>query len=187
MNKKKIEKAFKMVDRSNFLPQNIRKYSHLDQPLLIGYGQTISQPSTVKLMLEWLDVKGGQKILDVGSGSGWTSALLANLVGNNGKVIAVERIPELVFFSKNNCEKLNIKNVQFLLADGKLGYKKEAPYDRILVSAASEEIPNELIRQLKIGGKLVIPIKNDILEITKKSDYKNEIIIHPGFIFVPLV
>lgn len=186
-NDEKLEKAFKIINRANFLPENVQKYSNLDQPLLIGYGQTISQPSTVKLMLAWLDINDGQKILDIGSGSGWTSALLANLVGKNGKVIAIERIPELMLFGKNNCEKLGIKNIKFVLADGKVGYKEEEPYDRILVSATAKEIPQELISQLKINGKLIIPIKNDILEITKKFDDKNEIIVHPGFIFVPLV
>lgn len=187
MTNTRLDKAFDIVDRSNFLPENLKAYSKLDQPLSISHHQTNSQPSTVKLMLGWLGVQEGDKILDVGSGSGWTSALLANLTGKNGRVIAIERIPDLMLFGKDNCEKLGIKNIEFVLADGKIGYEKEAPYDRILVSAAAKDIPISLLGQLKIGGKLVIPIRNDILEITKRSDDKNDIVVHPGFIFVPLV
>src|SRR3990167_1867675 len=106
-----IEEAFEKVNRKNFVPEELIDSVGLDAPLPIGFGQTISQPTTVKMMLEWLEPQPGDKILDVGSGSGWTSALLAHLVGSKGKVFAVERIPELVDFGRQNSAKLNFRNV----------------------------------------------------------------------------
>ena len=99
-----VKKAFKEINRADFvLPEHLNVVG-VDAPLLIGYGQTISQPTTVKMMLEWLDAKPGNKVLDVGSGSGWTTALLSNIVGKKGKVYAVERIPELKEFGEKNCQ-----------------------------------------------------------------------------------
>lgn len=182
-----ITDAFEAIDRSNFIPDEYKAEAKADAPLPIGYGQTISQPTTVRLMLTWLDVKPGNRVLDVGSGSGWTTALLSALSGKTGKVFAVELIPELVKQGKNNCERIGINNVEFLQAASEYGLPKQAPYDRILVSASAKQLPAELIDQLKIGGILVIPVKNDILEITKKSPHEYETTTHPGFIFVPLI
>jgi protein-L-isoaspartate(D-aspartate) O-methyltransferase len=182
-----IEEAFRSVDRKNFLPEAEADYADIDIPLPIGFGQTNSQPSTVKMMLRWLEAQAGEKVLDVGSGSGWTSALLSKLVGPYGKVHAVEIIPELVEFGQENCARLAIKNIEFHQASKDFGLKKHSPYDRILVSAATEYVPKTLIEQLKATGKLVIPIKYDVLEISKTSFNKTETIIHPGFAFVPLV
>lgn len=179
--------AFQNIARNNFVPANIRGQASIDIPLPIGHGQTISQPYTVRQMLKWLDVRTGHKVLDVGSGSGWTTALLSYLVGSKNKVFAVERVPELLTFGRDNCNKIGIKNVQFFLAKKTYGLPEHAEFDRILVSAAADELPDALLKQLNTGGKMVIPVKNDILEITKNSG--NEYIInkHPGFIFVPLV
>ena len=182
-----IDKAFYEMQRANFLPEYSRKYSNIDKALPIEFGQTNSQPSTVRKMLEWLDAKQGDKILDVGSGSGWSTALLASITGPNGKVFAVEKISELVNFGRSNCKKLAITNVRFFRSGKIYGLPEYAPFDRILVSAAAQKLPNELLSQLKIGGKLVIPVKNDILEISKISNIKNKIIKHAGFVFVPLV
>lgn len=182
-----IERAFKLIDRKGFVPKSLRDRANLDVPLPIGFSQTISQPSTVRLMLEWLDARPADKILDVGSGSGWTTALLSEIVGPSGKIFAVERIPELVNFGKTNCINSGIKNAKFFQAVKNYGLLEYSPYDRILVSASAKELPLELINQLKIGGKLVIPIKNDILEITKTSDKDYKRTTHPGFIFVPLI
>lgn len=156
-------------------------------PLTIGHGQTNSQPTTVKMMLEWLDVKPGKKVLDVGSGSGWTTALLAYLVGTRGKVYAVERVPELVKFGRENNKKAGVTNTEFFEAGKTYGLPQHAPYDRILVSASARELPPELPGQLKVGGKLVIPVREDILEITKTGKETYKTITHPGFVFVPLV
>lgn len=209
-----IIKAFQKIKRIDFLPEDIKEMADLDQALPIGKGQTISQPAVVAFMLELLQPKPGDKVLDIGSGSGWTTALLAYIVsqkGNSkfensnyegknskGKVIAIEIIPELKKFGESNVAKYNfIKKgvVKFILGDGKKGFKKEAPFDKILVSAAAPSVPSELKSQLKIGGRLVIPIKDKtagdfsqsiwMLERKKKDKFKIE--KYPGFVFVPLV
>ncbi len=183
----RIEEVFSYINRVDFLPPEVVHEAHLDIPLPIGYGQTNSQPSTVKQMLEWLDVQPGQTVLDVGAGSGWTSALLSQLVGKKGKVIAVEKVPELVMFGKENCQKLKLHNVEFKQADNQLGWPHKAPYDRILVSAAAHELPQELIEQLAEGGTMVMPVQSSILKIHKSRQGKIVIDEHPGFAFVPLL
>jgi protein-L-isoaspartate(D-aspartate) O-methyltransferase len=183
----KLEEAFTIIKRDNFLPEELRKHAHIDRPLPIGYEQTNSQPYTVKLMLEWLDVRPGHKVLDVGSGSGWTTALLSYLVGAKGRVYAVERIPDLVTFGEKNCKNIGITNVEFSQAGPITGLPEKAPYDRILVSAASKEIPTQLIKQLKTEGKLVVPVNTDILEIKKQQSGLLSTTIHNGYVFVPLL
>lgn len=183
----RIYNAFKHVDRSQFVPKSSKHLARLDMPLPIGFDQTISQPSTVKRMLHWLDPQPGNTVLDVGSGSGWTSALLSFLVGSEGKVFAVERIPELLEFGTNNCKKLHIDNIDFHPASATYGLPDYAPYDRILVSAAADSLPHELIDQLKPGGTLVIPIKNDIKIIRKQADGSIESRTESGYAFVPLL
>jgi len=182
-----VAKAFKAVRRENFLPPQQVGSFDLDAPLPIGFGQTNSQPTTVRRMLEWLEVEPGNKILDIGSGSGWTTALLARLTGPEGQVYAVEVVPELVDFGRGNCQKAGIKNAEFYQAGTALGLPRFAPYDRILVSAAANRLPQELLEQLKNGGKLVIPVNNDILEIEKRAGGQIETFAHPSFVFVPLI
>ena len=138
-------------------------------------------------MLEWLNPLPGQKVLDVGSGSGWTTALLAHLVGSKGMIYAVERIPELVKFGSENCKHLNLGNAKFFEAGKDVGLVKHAPYDRILVSAAADQLPYELLQQLKIGGRIVIPIASNVTVIKKIGDDKYETDTHSGFAFVPLI
>jgi len=144
----------------------------------------------VAFMLELLDPQRGQNILDVGSGSGWTTALLSYIVGDEGKVIGVERIKELKAFGEKNVDKFSFVKkgiATFVETDGSLGFPERAPYDRILVSAVSYEVPEALKNQLKVGGKLVMPIRNSIVYLEKKGEndfYKEEF---PGFYFVPLV
>lgn len=176
-----------VFDRRDFVQESQKRRAHLDQPLPIGFGQTISQPSTVARMLSWLDPSQNDRTLDIGSGSGWTSAILSQLAGPNGKVDAVERIPELVEFGRSNCSKYNLQNVEFFQAGDTYGLPDRAPYDRILVSASAHELPTELLGQLKIGGKLVIPVVNDILEITKTSPGSHDTRTHHGYMFVPLI
>jgi protein-L-isoaspartate(D-aspartate) O-methyltransferase len=182
-----LDKAFSKIKRSDFLPEAQKDKAYVDAPLSIGFGQTNSQPTTVKMMLEWLEPQPGDKILDVGSGSGWTAALLAYLVGPDGKVYAVEKIPELVEFGRDNVNRQGIKNVKFYEAGKKFGLLKFAPYDRILVSASADNMPQELLSQLKIGGRLVVPVLDSIFIVNKIGDNDFEAQEKPGFAFVPLV
>lgn len=183
----RVDQAFHMVPRTTFLPANVRERAELDRPLPIGFGQTNSQPSTVRLMLEWLNPQRGEKILDVGSGSGWTTALLAYLVGPKGSIYAVEKIPQLVRFGRENCKQAGVRNVRFFEAGSTYGLSEFAPYDRILVSAAASTLPKILLEQLKVGGRLVIPIGSSIHVIDKINGSTYQDAKNPGFLFVPLI
>lgn len=183
----RIEQAFKTVDRKQFVADASARMAKIDEPLPIGYGQTISQPTTVRRMLRWLDTQPSEKVLDVGSGSGWTTALLSHIVGSQGSVFAVERIPQLIELGRTNCDRAGVRNATFFQAGKEVGLPRHAPYDRILVSASAQTLPLMLLSQLRVGGKLVIPVRNDILEITKKSEHAYETNTHAGFMFVPLL
>lgn len=192
----RIIEAFQKIKRIDFLPEEIKDLAELNEALSIGLGQTISQPLVVAFMIEQLQPQPGDKILDIGSGSGWTTALLAEIVGgptkggHPGKVIAIEVVPRLKEFGEKNVAKYNfIKKgtVEFLIADGSKGYQKEAPFDKILVSAAAEKIPQEWREQLKIGGRIVTPVGSSIWLLIKKSKNKFEETEYPGFAFVPLI
>lgn len=181
-----IIEAFRNVDRADFVADTRAADVYEDYPLGIGRGQTISQPRTVAMMLEMLSPKEGQKILDIGSGSGWTTALLAYIAGESGLVIGVERVAELVRFGSSNLEKYNFKNAKIIEAGDELGIEGEM-FERILVSAAAEEFPYELKNQLKVGGKIVIPVQNSIYEMTKDENGELDGVEHYGFTFVPLI
>jgi protein-L-isoaspartate(D-aspartate) O-methyltransferase len=186
----KIIEAFRRIKRIDFLPENLKDLAELNEALPIGYGQTISQPLVVAFMLELLNPKEGEKILDVGSGSGWTTALLAQMVGEKGKVIAIDIIPELVEFGKKNVAKYNFIEkgiVEFICADGSKGYQKESPYDKILASASAKECYPAWKEQLKVGGRIVTPIGTSIWLFIKKSEKEFEEFEYPGFVFVPLI
>lgn len=174
------------MDRADFVRDSAAPDIYEDYPLQIGHGQTISQPRTVAMMMEMLSPKEGEKILDIGSGSGWTTALLAFIAGESGSVTGVERVSELVKFGNSNLAKYNFNNAKIIQAKAKLGIVGEE-FDRILVSAAANEFPFELTAQLKIGGKLVIPVRDSVYEIKKNEDGKLEAKEHYGFSFVPLI
>ena len=184
---KSIIQAFKKIDRKDFIPSKYADEAYNNYPLSIGFNQTISQPSTVALMLEILSPKKGDRILDVGSGSGWTTALLGYIVGIRGRVCGVELIPDLVLFGRYNLEKYNLENTRIYQATQHLGLKEKGPFDKILVSATAKEIPQELVDQLKVGGSMVIPVKNSIFKVYKKSEDRIEKKEIPGFVFVPLI
>lgn len=182
--------AFSEIDRIEFVPKELELRAEEDIAFPIGHGQTISQPMTVAFMLELLQPEKGNKILDVGSGSGWTTALLSHIIGNDGMVIALERIEKLKEFGEKNTDKYGyVKKgtARFYNSDGSEGFLREAPYDRILVSAAAEKIPEELKKQLKIGGRMIIPIENSVVLVEKKSEIDFDEKEYPGFMFVPLI
>ena len=178
--------AFKEVDRKYFVPESLREETYIDYALPIGNGQTISQPSTVAFMLEKLAPQKGDKVLDIGSGSGWTTALLCHIVGEKGSVTGVERVSALVEQGQENLSQFDFDHGCIKQAGEKLGLPSEQ-FDRILVSAAADEIPEELFSQLKIGGTLVIPVDNSIYKFTKISEEQIENEEFYGFIFVPLI
>lgn len=189
-NKSLIE-AFLAVDRADFVPEKHKEEAYGNYPLPIGHSQTISQPLTVAFMLELLEPQKGEKILDIGSGSGWQTAILAHIVGDDGgKVIAVERIPEIVKMTEDNVSKFNFLEkgiVKVVETDGSKGYKLDAPYDKIVAAAAAESVPKAWKNQLKIGGKIVAPVGNSIYVLEKKNKDEFSEERHFGFSFVPLV
>lgn len=178
----KILRAFKKTKREEFIPENLKKYTYEDRPLPIGGGQTISQPYTIAFMLMLLQLGNKQKILEVGSGSGYVLALI-NEISKNSHIYGIELRKELAERSK---EVLKNKNIQVIQGDGSKGLAKESPFDRILVSAAAEEVPPKLVKQLKVGGIMVIPVKNSILQIQRFTT-ENKVKEFPGFSFVPLI
>lgn len=199
----RLIEAFRQIKRVDFLPEEEKALAEVNAALPIGQGQTISQPLVVAFMLELLQPEPGDKILDIGSGSGWTTAILAYVVSQNrrkqksksknqkrGKVTAIEIIPELKEFGEKNVRKYNFieKGIaQFILGDGSKGYKEEALFNKILCSAEVQgQLPRAWQRQLKIDGRLVTPIASSIWLFIKKSETEFEEREYPGFAFVPL-
>jgi len=191
LKQKSLISAFLKIKREDFVLEDLKKMSYLNEALPIGFGQTISQPLVVAFMLELLSPQEGEKILDIGAGSGWTTALLAEIVGEKGKVVAIEIVPELVEFGKRNVSKYNFIEkgiVDFVLGNGAEGYLKEAPFDKILCSASLKgEVSLAWKEQLKIGGRIVTPIFHSIWLIEKigKNNFKES--EFEGFAFVPFV
>jgi len=192
LSKPRIIEAFKKVDRGKFVLPNLRTDSYTDTPLPIGMGQTISAPSMVAIMTENLNPTKGDKVLEIGTGSGYQAALLSKLVGETGKVYTLEIVESLVKFAKKNLK--SYKNVKVILSDGSVGYEKEAKYDKIIVTAASPKVPEQLIEQLKKNGVLAIPVGNQFLQrfmlIRKKMADGKEIMEKEHIcdcMFVPLI
>ena len=186
----RIIAAFRAIDRADFVLPEYKDEAYGNYPLPIGEGQTISQPLTVAFMLELLDPKPGEKILDVGAGSGWQTALISQAVGETGKVVAVERIRVLCEFAKNNLEKYRLirsGRIEFRCMDATADIPA-GPYDKIIAAAsASKEIPGFWRRGLKIGGRIVAPVEGSIWLFIKKSETEWEEKEFSGFVFVPLV
>ncbi len=188
---KKILDAFSKVKRENFVPEELENQTYEDAPLPIGQGQTISQPYTIAVMLSEIELKQGQKILEIGSGSGYVLALISEIVGKKGKVCGVEIVNELAEKSKEALDLGNYKNVEVYNRNGSDGLPEKAPFDRILISAACREIPKKLLNQLKDGGILLTPkgprFEQSLVVVQRKKDKFETIREIPGFIFVPFV
>jgi len=197
----RIINAFLHIDRIDFVSEELKFEAYVNAPLPIGFGQTISQPATVAFMLELLDPSPGDKILDIGSGSGWQSALLAFIVSHDddgeelnqnkkGKIISIELIPELESMGRRNIFKYNfIKKgiVETHCLNATNGFSPEAPYQKIIAAASINKIPEEWKRQLKTYGSIVAPVDSSLWRYTKMRDgsFKEE--EFPGFTFVPFV
>ena len=182
-----VLRAFEMTPRHAFVPTGLYHKAYEDAPLPIGSGQTISQPSIHAKYLELLKLRGNEKVLEIGTGSGYQTVLLAHLVP---QVFSIERIAGLMEQAKANIQRAGVKNVSLLVGDGTVGWRAHAPYDAILVSAASPKVPQPLVEQLAEGGKLVIPLGGpDEQDLVMFTRHGNEIVresILPVR-FVPLI
>jgi len=184
---KRVLEAMVEVPREMFIPSEARQFAYDDRPLSIGYGQTISQPYIVAMMTEALNLSSKDKVLEVGTGSGYQAAILAQLAG---QVITTERVPELAETSREVLGELGYKNIMVYRAGDELGWPGEAPYDAIIVTAAAPKIPEGLLKQLKVGGRLVIPVgsiyEQQLCQVVKKKE-RNDVKNLGGCRFVPLI
>jgi len=188
----RVKRAFLQVPRYKFVSDRYKEYAHVDEPLPIPAGQTISAPHMVAIMLELAELEDGMNVLEVGAGSGWNAALIYELVKR--KVYTIERASDLVEFARKNLERAGYKDkVHVIWGDGTKGFPPNAPYDRIIVTAGAPKVPQPLIEQLKVGGKLLIPVGSyhlwqELLEVIKlDEDNKIKIKNHGGVAFVPLI
>ncbi len=186
----RVADAMLSMDRKAFVPPQYAEHAYDDYPLPIGYGQTISAPSIVAVMSKELDVRKGMKILEVGAGSGYQAAVLSYLVGETGKVLTIERLSGVAELAKRNLANLGVKNVEVIYGDGTKGWQPEAPFDRVIVTAASPDIPKPLAEQLKEGGKLIIPVGSTYWQDLVLIEKKGGALIRKDFLpvmFVPLI
>ena len=184
----KVEEAIRKAPRHLFVPSNFIEYAYENGSLPTINGQTISQPSVVAKMTEWLDVKKGNKVLEIGCGSGWQSAILSFLV-EDGTVYSIEKSTHLVEFAKKNHTKAGVKNVEIIQGDGSLGLPDKSPFDRIIITAACPKVPKPLVEQLSIDGLLVAPIGENVQSMVllkKTKDGIKELKRELGYLFLPL-
>ena len=192
IRRKEVAEAMLKVPREEFVPEELRSQAYEDRPLPIGRGQTISAPHMVAYMIEAAGVKRGDKVLEVGTGSGYNAAVLAEIVGPDGIVYTIERIRELAERAKERLDKLGYGDrVRVFVGDGSKGLPQYAPFDKIIVTAAAKEVPRELVEQLKPGGVMVIPVEGlggqELLRITK--DKRGRVFVERllPVMFVPLL
>jgi len=182
--------AMRRVPREAYIPDDIKGRAYYDCPQPIGYGQTISAPHMVAIMTEHLDVKPDSHILEIGTGSGYQAAVLAELAGE-GDVISVERVPQLAEWARIVLKRLGYDNVHVVVGDGTLGYSEDAPYDRIIVTAAAPHVPAKLVGQLRAGGRLLVPVggrwSQRLIVVSKDEAGRLQETDHGGCVFVPLI
>jgi len=166
-NDRKILEAFLKTPRAKFIDEAMCRRPYADDALPIGFGQTISKPSTVALMTRALQLEPNHRVLEIGSGSGFQAAILSRLCA---RVYTVERIPELYRRAMGIIHKMRIYNIKFKLDDGNLGWAENGPYDRIIATAEAKNLPQELIAQLAEGGIMLIPLDGSIIEVVKAND-----------------
>jgi protein-L-isoaspartate(D-aspartate) O-methyltransferase len=186
---KRVIDALLKVPREEFVPEHLKEHAYVDTPLEIGHGQTISAIHMVGMMSELLDLKPGMKVLEIGTGCGYHAAVTAEIVGEEGLVVSIERIPELAERAEKTLRKLGYDNVVVIVGDGSLGYEPLAPYDRIYTTAAGPKIPEPLIKQLKDGGKLLMPIGKYLQKLVLAEKRGDEVIVKDcgDVAFVPLI
>lgn len=184
-----VDAAFAALPRAGFLPPAEAPFAHLDRPLPIGHGQTNSQPTTVRHLLQQLDVRPGQRVLDLGCGSGWTTALLAHLVGDAGSVLGLEIVPELVAFGRRNLARHPLPWARIEQADpGVLGRPEAGPFDRVLVSAEARQVPGDLVDQLAADGVMVVPVRGRLAVVRRTAASTEPEVRWLGhYAFVPLL
>lgn len=183
---KRILEVMRKVPRHVFVPENMKRYAYQDEPLLIGEGQTISQPYIVAYMSEALRLKGPERVLEVGTGSGYQTAILAEIVK---EVFTVELIETLSVRAQKIIKELGYKNIHFKIGDGTFGWEDHAPYDAIMVTAAPVKVPRSLQEQLKDGGRMVIPVGSAFQELVlltrEKKKFRKKKLLPVRF--VPLI
>jgi protein-L-isoaspartate(D-aspartate) O-methyltransferase len=182
-----VLEAVKRIPRHLFVPSEALDSAYSDRPLPIGHGQTISQPYMVAVMTEALELGGGKKVLEVGTGSGYQAAVLAEIAG---RVVTTERVPELAEEARRKLRDLGYTNIEVIVTDGSAGFREQAPYDGIIVTAGAPEIPSVLIDQLADGGRLVIPVGNSYqqtLTRLRRSGEEHATERLEGCVFVPLI
>ena len=190
-NFREIElKAFKEVDREKFIPENIKNAAYEDIPLPLLRGKTISQPTTVMIMTHALELEPGEKVFEIGTGSGYQAAIISKIIGSKGKVITTEVVPELIHFAREHLKHAGIENVVVYEEDGSNGIASEAPFDKIIITAACKEFPKPLLEQLKPEGIIIGPVgsqfEQEMVRGTKDKKGHLELEFLGQFLFTPM-
>jgi len=185
-----VASAMRSADRAEFVPEEQKSFAYEDRPIPIGFDQTSSQPLVVSFMMELLSPKKGDRILDIGTGGGWQAAVLAGLTGDSGKVVTVERIPELHAFAKGNFERVGLLSsgvVECVLGDASSDIGSDIVFDRIISAAETDEVPSVWKNILAVGGRMVVPIRGSLVVAEKIAADRFETKEYIGFSFMPLV
>ena len=183
----RLLRAFSKVERHRFVSRDLMSNAYLDFPLSIGEGQTISQPYIVALMTEYLELTGNEKVLEIGTGSGYQTAILAELAK---EVCSIERLPHLAAKAENLLKEMGYTNIKIKVGDGASGWPQQAPFDRIIITAAALQVPFALREQLKETGKIIAPLGeafNQVLTLIEKKEGRFESTDICGCVFVPLI